>query len=425
MGGVSYSYDGDGDRTWRGANGQATLYMLDKQAPLTVVLNEQNLSNYVRYVHGLTGLLAQQNPAGVFQWTLQDGLQSLRGMSDGNDMLSAQAYSPYGEPMFTDMPTEFGFTGEQTDPLNDLVYLRARYMNPKLGIFGSLDPLEGQNQIVSSLNRYNWVRGNVANLRDASGMAPTCQEISQTLSPLTPTQQPNNVFNNCLSSCSGKSIKDFAICMNECAVSIVYFGGTDISDITKAVNMSFTIAQAPTWTKFADYVLEYPGSKSLHANNGLTNQLPIGTVLDGIGFSGGADSLLIYADRMAKQDSTRLRSLVLLGPTLSGTTETGSLQADQYAEARRILTQQLENDVNILLVNDSAGDDPSPDWYNSFTAPSSGGNYCYVFSPDRLHYDDDANGTTGVNNSPEFLGLVDAWRRNPSASNCQAIQDFG
>jgi len=213
--------------------------------------------------------------------------------------------------------------------------------------------------------------------------------------------------------------------MNECAVSIVYFGGTDISDITKAVNMSFTIAQAPTWTKFADYVLEYPGSKSLHANNGLTNQLPIGTVLDGIGFSGGADSLLIYADRMAKQDSTRLRSLVLLGPTLSGTTETGSLQADQYAEARRILTQQLENDVNILLVNDSAGDDPSPDWYNSFTAPSSGGNYCYVFSPDRLHYDDDANGTTGVNNSPEFLGLVDAWRRNPSASNCQAIQDFG
>ena len=106
------------------------------------------------------------------KYLLQDGLQSLRGMSDGNDMLSAQAYSPYGEPMFTDMPTEFGFTGEQTDPLNDLVYLRARYMNPRWGVFGSLDPLEGQNQVVGSLNRYNWVRGNVVNLRDASGMSP-------------------------------------------------------------------------------------------------------------------------------------------------------------------------------------------------------------------------------------------------------------
>ena len=75
--------------------------------------------------------------------------------------------------MFTDMPTEFGFTGEQTDPLNDLVYLRARYMNPKLGVFGSLDPFEGQNKIGGSLNRYNWVRGNAANLRDASGMCPS------------------------------------------------------------------------------------------------------------------------------------------------------------------------------------------------------------------------------------------------------------
>jgi len=168
MGGVTYSYDGDGDRTWRGANGQATLYMLDKQAPLTVVLNEQNLSNYVRYVHGLTGLLAQQNPAGVFQWTLQDGLQSLRGMSDGNDMLSAQAYSPYGEPMFTDMPTEFGFTGEQTDPLNDLVYLRARYLNPKLGIFSSQDTYEG-NINSPEFNIYNYVGGNPINRNDPTG----------------------------------------------------------------------------------------------------------------------------------------------------------------------------------------------------------------------------------------------------------------
>jgi len=134
MGGVTYYYDGDGDRTWRVVNGH-TLYMLDKQAPLTVVLNEQTGNNFTHYVHDLTGLLAQRNPAGVFHWILQDGLQSLRGISDGNDMLYAQAYSPYGEPMFTDLPTEFGFTGEQIDSANDLVYLRARYMNPKLGVW--------------------------------------------------------------------------------------------------------------------------------------------------------------------------------------------------------------------------------------------------------------------------------------------------
>ena len=36
----------------------------------------------------------------------------------------------------------FGFTGEQTDP-SGLVYLRARYMNPQLGMFLSKDPVAG------------------------------------------------------------------------------------------------------------------------------------------------------------------------------------------------------------------------------------------------------------------------------------------
>ena len=140
--------------------------------------------------------LAQRNPAGVFHWMLQDGLQSLRGMSDGNDMLSAQAYSPYGEPMFTDMPTEFGFTGEQTDPLNDLVYLRARYLNPKLGIFGSLDPFEGDESEPLTWNGYGWVEGNTPNLTDASGMCPSGSgwdwiiKISQQLQAVRPTQTP-------------------------------------------------------------------------------------------------------------------------------------------------------------------------------------------------------------------------------------------
>ena len=101
-------------------------------------------------------------------------------------MLSAQAYSPYGEPMFTDMPTEFGFIGEQTDPTNDLVYLRARVMNPKLGIFGSLDPFEGELSAPLTMNGYGWVEGNTPNLTDATGWSTgTCQAPSKGLSPLT------------------------------------------------------------------------------------------------------------------------------------------------------------------------------------------------------------------------------------------------
>jgi RHS repeat-associated protein len=58
------------------------------------------------------------------------------------------------------------FTGEPLDA-NGLVYLRTRYYAPELGMFPSLDPVEGSAQQAMSLNRYGYVAGNVVN--DAVG----------------------------------------------------------------------------------------------------------------------------------------------------------------------------------------------------------------------------------------------------------------
>ncbi|MBE2193939.1 MAG: RHS repeat-associated core domain-containing protein [Anaerolinea sp.] len=70
----------------------------------------------------------------------------------------------YGDPFGGSGTTQtgFGFTGEQTDA-SGLVYLRARYYVPGLGVFPSLDPVEEGN-------RYGYVGGNVANRVDPSGM---------------------------------------------------------------------------------------------------------------------------------------------------------------------------------------------------------------------------------------------------------------
>jgi RHS repeat-associated protein len=56
----------------------------------------------------------------------------------------------------------FTFTGELLDA-NALLYLRARYYNPVLGVFTALDPVENGN-------RYQYVGGNTVNLVDPSGM---------------------------------------------------------------------------------------------------------------------------------------------------------------------------------------------------------------------------------------------------------------
>ena len=54
------------------------------------------------------------------------------------------------------------FTGEPTDG-NALLYLRARYYAPRLGVFTGLDPLETRN-------RYTYVGGNPINRRDPRGL---------------------------------------------------------------------------------------------------------------------------------------------------------------------------------------------------------------------------------------------------------------
>ncbi len=66
-------------------------------------------------------------------------------------------------------PSIFGFTGEPTDA-NGLVQLRARYYNPTLGMFPSLDPLEGDMEQPMSLNRYMYVQGTVVDAIDPSGL---------------------------------------------------------------------------------------------------------------------------------------------------------------------------------------------------------------------------------------------------------------
>lgn len=78
----------------------------------------------------------------------------MRAVADVTTMLSAQAHSLYDESLMPDIPSSFGFTGEQTDPSNALVYLRARHLKPRLGIFGSHDPFEGMESTPMSMNAY-------------------------------------------------------------------------------------------------------------------------------------------------------------------------------------------------------------------------------------------------------------------------------
>ena len=117
------------------------------------------------YVHAGRGIHAQYDGTD-WQYTAQDGLGSVRGLIDSTLGVDAvQSYDPIGNPDGS-YPVGFGFTGEQTDA-NGQVYLRARYYDPSIGVFTSLDPME-------TPNRYAYVSGNPINRTDPSGLIDVC-----------------------------------------------------------------------------------------------------------------------------------------------------------------------------------------------------------------------------------------------------------
>lgn len=169
-----YTYNGLGQRI-----SQETFtppdtmsYGLDIQPALYKTLNDQDNGSVS---HGPMGVQSKSDIGFTYNWMIQDGLGSVRGLIQ-NDLQVAQwtHFDPYGEvwdeggPLDGDR-TAFGFTGEMTDG-NGLVFLRARYYNPTLGVFPSLDPMEGGASQPLSLDRYIYVLDNPANLTDPSGM---------------------------------------------------------------------------------------------------------------------------------------------------------------------------------------------------------------------------------------------------------------
>ncbi len=96
---------------------------------------------------------------------MRDALGNIRTVTDGNvSVAESRRYSPYGEVEGGTSQTVYGFTGEPTDSTG-FVHLRARYYNPAIGQFFTLDPAE-------TANRYAYVDGNPVNRRDPTGLNP-------------------------------------------------------------------------------------------------------------------------------------------------------------------------------------------------------------------------------------------------------------
>lgn len=114
-------------------------------------------------------------------WYHTDKLSSTRAITDESGAVTARRdYAPFGEstagPERNKDTEPIGFTGHYGDDDTGLIYMNARYYDPRLGRFISADSIVPDELNPQALNRYSYVYNTPTNYTDPSGHVPVSQE---------------------------------------------------------------------------------------------------------------------------------------------------------------------------------------------------------------------------------------------------------
>jgi RHS repeat-associated protein len=175
----SATYNGDGARLRQVTNGVPTTYTLDLNAGLVQVLEQQDVSGTTTYLYGVTRV-GEQQPNG-WAYHLSDALGSVRQLVDAAAQVTlARGYMPYGEELWSlgTGSSEYGYTGEDWNTTIQMVFLRARYMQPGLGIFTQRDTWAGDPNRPMSYNACLYAYANPVNATDPTGFEPVRGQIN-------------------------------------------------------------------------------------------------------------------------------------------------------------------------------------------------------------------------------------------------------
>jgi RHS repeat-associated protein len=93
-----------------------------------------------------------------------------------------KGWAGYGCEVAEDAPkNDFRYVGEQWDPNAGFYYLRARWMDPGVGRFASVDPFKGMAIDPNTLHRYLYSKSDPVNNSDPTGMLYNLTSVSTAL----------------------------------------------------------------------------------------------------------------------------------------------------------------------------------------------------------------------------------------------------
>ncbi len=120
-------------------------------------------------------VLSTPTLAGTVTYVYTDAQGTPLAKADANGNITATFdYAPYGAQALGTPPSGPGYTGHVNDPDTGLVYMQARYYDPAVGRFLSVDPVGPSPGELFHFNRYDYTNNNPINHTDPDGRCPQC-----------------------------------------------------------------------------------------------------------------------------------------------------------------------------------------------------------------------------------------------------------
>ncbi|MDQ7095870.1 DNRLRE domain-containing protein [Desulfosporosinus sp. PR] len=181
---ASYTYDADGNRLSKTANGKTTLYHYFQGQLMYETVDSTITALYLRSSDGkLLGVRLNQNGVNNYYYYHYDAQGDVTAVTDANGAVYRQyVYDPYGniisvkdgsgnsinignDPGFNNAYT---YRGYRFDSETGLYFLQSRYYAAGIGRFLTKDTFTGDVKNPNTLNKYTYCGGNPVNYVDPS-----------------------------------------------------------------------------------------------------------------------------------------------------------------------------------------------------------------------------------------------------------------
>jgi RHS repeat-associated protein len=145
-------------------------YYIDRDQIAFVTDGSGNRTFHYLYGLNVDAVMAQDSSTGML-WSLADRLGSIDTLTDKDgNVVNKRSFDSFGRVLSETNPSvsfRYGYTGRERDLESGLDYYRARYYDPNVGRFISVDPMGFG---AGDTNLYRYVGNNSTNANDPTGM---------------------------------------------------------------------------------------------------------------------------------------------------------------------------------------------------------------------------------------------------------------